>query len=78
MGVCDVSLITSDKSPRKMWNKYGSSYVEDNINEAPLTLSVSPWENWVMKNTNFQGAVQSNHADFNHLKLCCSGDRVFN
>ena len=24
---------------------YGSSYIEDNKNQAPLTLSVLPWEN---------------------------------
>ena len=49
MGVCDVSLIHSHQIPCRMFSNnpqnYGSSYNEDNINEAPLTLSVLHWEN---------------------------------
>ena len=59
MGVCDVSVIISDKNICKnIFINYGSSYTEDNINEAPLTLSVSHLENQLEKNENFNGAAQ--------------------
>ena len=50
MGVCNVSLIISNKNPCKMFSNnssknYGSSYTEGIMNIAPLTFPVSPWEN---------------------------------
>ena len=53
MGVCNVSLIISNKNPCKMFSNnssknYGSSYAEGIMNIAPLTFPVSPWENWVI------------------------------
>ena len=48
------------------------SSTKDNINEAPLTWSVLPRENRVMKIKKFHGAVQSNNAifaGFKHTKL---------
>ena len=42
------------------------------INEGPLTLSVLPWENHLMKNKNFHGVIQSINgvlAGINHGKI---------
>ena len=71
MHVCNVLLIIFDKNSSKMFARnswsYGSSYIEDSINKAPL---VSPVlfhylrENQVMQNKNFHKAVQSSNAVF--------------
>ena len=36
----------------------------DNLNEVPLTSSVLPWKNRMMKIKNFLGVVQSNDTIF--------------
>ena len=81
VSVCNVSLIISTKNPCKLISSnchYGFSYIEDNRNQAPLTLSVSPQQNWVMKNNTFH-RVKSNmvFACFSCMKFCCFWDRDF-
>ena len=48
IGACDISLIISDKNSSKMFlntrQNYGPSYTDDNLNEAPFTLSFLPWK----------------------------------
>ena len=86
MGVCDVSLIISHEIPCKMFSNNpqncGSSHTEDKINEAPLTLSVLLWENQLMKNKTFHGAVQPNgnkvFARFDRMKFTFLNKHVFN
>ena len=72
MGVCEVSLIISDKNPSKIFSNnsknLGSSYTEDIISEVSLSLTLG-------KLKIFHGAVQSNKTVrnvFNHF-----GDRCF-
>ena len=84
MGICDVLLIISNENPRKMFSNnsknYGLSYTEDDVNKAPLTLPVLPWENRLMKKKHFHRAIQSNEnvfAGLNHMKFCLSGDACF-
>ena len=51
-----------------------------NINKGPLTLSVLPWENLLMKNRNFHGAIKLKNkvfAGFNRMKFCLSGEACF-
>ena len=55
MGVCYVSLIIFDKIPCKMFSDNSWNYG---------FLSVSPQENWLIKNKNFHGAAQSNNVVF--------------
>ena len=43
---------------------------EDNINEVPLTWSVSPRKNWMMQVKNFHGVIQSNNTVFAGLWHC--------
>ena len=65
MNVCNVSIITFDKNPCKMFARnlqnYGFSFIEDSSNKAPLTLPVLSHylqENQVMQNKNLHKAVQ--------------------
>ena len=64
MGVCDVSLIISDKNTFQKTQNYGSYCIEDEINEAPFSLPTLPWGNLVTRNKSFHGAFQSNNAVF--------------
>ena len=45
-------------------DKTSSSYTDDSINQASITLSVLAQENWVMKNKNVYRAAQSDNVVF--------------